>query len=764
MKKIVRKWIATALAVALLVSVLPLSGLMTVFAASMPVTANLVTNGDFEVVKSGNATYWHGGSYSAEAAYAGSYGMQATGTAKLYQTIAVDQGCSYLLTFYAKLVSGENFTVRVNGGNVYLQETCTNADWSLYTFLVNVSAADEQAQLAFFGASADTVVYLDNVILVLSGAAETTVLKNGGFETGNASGWSLNTGTVVTAEVTHSGEYAIKTVNTNEKYEAIGRQYFDVEPGADYTLTFWYYYVGTNAEPSFYTYSIGTSDKANIKTVTTYAPAANTWYMVTLSFNAGTYDNVYVNLQNRTADDGGVYYFDDFEAIKDGDTSGDETAEATNLITNSTFETGAVTGWSSATTSSNYKVAINASDAHTGNYSATISARNKTLTAYQDVTVEENTDYIVSCYYKSTNASAGFDMVLGAFATSATTTSGTALSTPVALSCANTEWVLATYYFNSGSNTAVRIGFGCNAYSSLSNFMYVDDVYMVKQFTSFPEESIKGTYYSSSKAYETIVPEQTFAVQAGKTYTLSFSARAMTNGFRLYVNGASGNDLFWSEDARSWTDVTYTFRSTADSLTLKVVNLGNGTLETNLYITDFVVEEIPDEEVDLFSFKGTSAREQAPEPHNITAGLGFLFRVDMQNAVTAKESDGNIYQANSATAYPFISSLYPDDPYAYTVVRVGAVMSLDAAVAEEGLTLEDATNAKTIDIPGRKRWVYGDTDMDNGYSYAVRIINIPESGFSTTIYARPYVIVKAGEQEIVLYGEMQSATYDQHFE
>lgn len=63
----------------------------------------------------------------------------------MYQTIAVDQGCSYLLTFYAKVNNGGP-TVSVIGNStseLFISEKCVNSDWSLYSFIVSVGTADE---------------------------------------------------------------------------------------------------------------------------------------------------------------------------------------------------------------------------------------------------------------------------------------------------------------------------------------------------------------------------------------------------------------------------------------------------------------------------------------------------------------------------------------------------------------------------------------------------------------------------------------------
>ena len=460
------------------------------------------------------------------------------------------------------------------------------------------------------------------------------------------------------------------------------------------------------------------------------------------------------------------------------DLSGTESADVSydGYITDGDFESGTTNFWN---ITGGQIVEYNGSYA----LKATTTSRYSNV-ATQTIIVEENTDYTLSLKSLYVGSHTGAIARVHIYAGNS---GSTELATP------SYYWNIYAnepdthqLTFNSGSNTTVRIVIQ-QAITSNGNIYYDDfvleradgqappavddpDTPDTPENPDTPSVMDGYTYYYSNAAYSSML-NKTVTGETGKTYRISFSARAITNGFRVYVNqrtenGANVYDYtdFWGEDTRSRTDISFICRSTLDQLEIKVVNLGNGTVETNLYITDFEVVEIPDTPVDIIQYKGMSAREQAPEPDNITAGLGFLFRVNMKNAVTVKESDGHIYQTNTATAYPFTNSYYADDPYPYTVVRVGAVMSLDPDAANAGLTLE-STNAdrSTIDVVGRKRWTYNDTDMANGYSYAVRIVNIPERHFGTTIYARPYVIVQAGERTVTLYGQMQQGTYESFF-
>ena len=47
---------------------------------------------------------------------------------------------------------------------------------------------------------------------------------------------------------------------------------------------------------------------------------------------------------------------------------------------------------------------------------------------------------------------------------------------------------------------------------------------------------------------------------------------------------------------------------------------------------------------------------------------------------------------------------------------------------------------------------------EDSCSFAIRVINIPESALDRIIYARPYYVIEANGEQIVIYGEMNSAT------
>ena len=99
-----------------------------------------------------------------------------------------------------------------------------------------------------------TLAMLCTLLPLSVAAADVEMLVNGNFETGNANGWTLDSGSSVTTSDKHGGSYSIKTTATSTKYQSMFYQLFDVMPNTDYTLTYWYKYDGTGSGPAIYVF------------------------------------------------------------------------------------------------------------------------------------------------------------------------------------------------------------------------------------------------------------------------------------------------------------------------------------------------------------------------------------------------------------------------------------------------------------------------------------------------------------------------------
>ena len=88
----------------------------------------------------------------------------------------------------------------------------------------------------------------------------------------------------------------------------------------------------------------------------------------------------------------------------------------------------------------------------------------------------------------------------------------------------------------------------------------------------------------------------------------------------------------------------------------------------------------------------------------------------------------------------------------YRLVRVGAIMSNEKNPI---MDLDHLTD-RTINV--KAGWLCKVTP--DYIAFAVRIINIPTQGRNTVIQARPYYVYSDGKEEIVVYGDVVSQTFN----
>ena len=151
----------------------------------------------------------------------------------------------------------------------------------------------------------------------------------------------------------------------------------------------------------------------------------------------------------------------------------------------------------------------------------------------------------------------------------------------------------------------------------------------------------------------------------------------------------------------------------------------------------------------------------------------FPAKENILNSITTEEKTGNglafLFEMNvrGATANPNHVADYTNakatvDGVEYSVVGMGAVMANQAAdiAVIDTLTRENANDGKTIlDVPAV--YLYDIAEDGNSCTFAVRIVRVPEMAQGNAIGARPYVVLKNGDEEITLYGNSDMATYNQ---
>ena len=145
------------------------------------------------------------------------------------------------------------------------------------------------------------------------------------------------------------------------------------------------------------------------------------------------------------------------------------------------------------------------------------------------------------------------------------------------------------------------------------------------------------------------------------------------------------------------------------------------------------------------AFGGTSVMEMAEN----TLAVAFQFH---QEGLRIYMTDGHEVQLDSAVVQPY------GDGESYRLVRMGAVVTNQSAIGQDTakMTVDTVDGASVVDIPV----VYVMEVSDTGCTYAVRVVKIPQSHADTLIYARPYYVFEKDGEEIIVYGDVVSRSYN----
>ena len=463
-------------------------------------------------------------------------------------------------------------------------------------------------------------------------AADVDLLVNGNFETGNGNGWKVESGTSITTSTVHGGSCAIKTTNTNKKYQLIARQYFDVQANTDYVFTFWYKYEGSNSSPSFYAIVKDGSESASLNDANSrISPSGSAWTKVSYTVNSGDYTSLALVLQNRTADDGGTYYFDDFSFV------GPEPAELPdqptnpipevkgNLVENGNFETGNKSGWEA-----HQSTAISMDAAYTGYYGMNLKGNGGWGGMLnQTVAVTAGQSYQVSMWVKTLSNGVNIQIMDGG-------SSGTKLGSNW---FTKTEWTYMTWSVTPATNS-LFLNF-CGGGNGIAENVYVDDIVVIKAplITNGDFETGDKSGWSCNSGTSAIVTDayngnyalqisnpsawgeaavRTIGVKANTQYEVSFKAKRVsgTGAFNLVVsqtvspwtkfekisgqNWMAAND---KTDANGWASYTCVYDSGANTqmlikFTAEAANAGT------LIIDDITVEELKQPTFDGYLHNG----------------------------------------------------------------------------------------------------------------------------------------------------------------
>ncbi len=782
-----RKLIAILSAVMMLCALLPV-GAMTVSAADAVL---------FDDFSDGNTDGWS----CSETIVVDNGAMKWTTASwkNLYRNIKVTANTDYVLTFKMKATKERTVEFKFLNGSwdssgITSYPSTSATAWADYTYEFN--SGNNTSLVLLLQSHSAMDIYLDDIKIAEPETEQpetpeeptvSNVLVNGDFETGNLNGWNNYSGTTVTSAKVHGGSYAMTSGNTASKYQTMTKQVFAVTPNTDYTLTFWCYYEGSNAQPSFYTY-IQNADGNSLSSKTTYPSPSGAWEQVTVTFNPGELTSLVLYVKNRTAEDGGTYYFDDFmipnpvaEEPETPDVPGGATESpvAGNLVQEGTFENGKTTGWSLHGGS-----AASTSAPYAGSYGLHGKGSGWNGIANTTVTLEVGKSYKLTYWYKINVA--GFNWKL----------SGVTTSTKYAGTWQNSNlgtWQKIEVEFVADDSSA-KLNFSGLDESSSPDF-YLDSVSIVEiqgpsndgfilngdfevgkttgwnihQNTKVSAEAANNSAYGinliGNGGWGGML-DQAFKTTKGLKYILTFDLKVNNYGVNMQVrNKADDANLasrWFDSNCNTWTTYTFEFTAVSTDTYLNFCGGGGGssTGGEDVYVDNIQIVEIPcehqwDSEQDadcnicghirevpfvvIMTAGGNSASEDVK-------GLAFKFDIEAYGAAV----DNNNKYTGEAMVKPYGN----DDQY--KLVTMGAVITNKAENNTEDKLNLNTVNGKTIiDVEA----VYLLDTADVSASFAARIINIPEGKEGTTIYARCYYVFEKNGEQIVIYGDIVSNNY-----
>lgn len=432
MKSILRKGMVALLTLSLILTSLGTLG----FAVNAAANNNSLVNGNFEngtngFNKSGAITTFE---VIADPDNSNNHVLHAVGAGGYYQTVTVQKNTDYVWSFRMKDIgntggtkvlvhpdapavswnsiatevienSSQAYSKLDNGGAFIATYDKT---WQNFTIKFN-SGENTKVKLWHNLWAANREVYMDDWKLYREPKAGE--ILNSDFEDGTYSYSASGVTTFETiADPDNANNHILHVVGGGGYHQAV-----IVEPNTEYTWTFrmkdlgntggtkitvhpttdWSSLVTSITEDSTEAYA--TVDASGVGTVATYN---KTWQTFTVKFNSG--ENTTVKLwQNMWANTREVY-MDDWKLTK---------KPGVNEITNADFEDG-LDNWSTTT---QLKAEVVTNEVHSGSKALKLGAKGAWNNAflYQEVTLEKNTDYVWSYWFKCDSSATANKILAG---------------------------------------------------------------------------------------------------------------------------------------------------------------------------------------------------------------------------------------------------------------------------------------------------------------------------------------------------------------
>ncbi len=374
-----------------------------------------IENGDFETGAAGGSLVKTSSNTKVtnEAAYEGNYSLKLDARSGWDTSAAINvnvvPNTDYMITLYYSYVSSsatlpvvmyfydgtyENTTQdnlkAANGGN---QLTATLNDttavngttWAKKTITFNSGANSGSIWMKFSdNGTGSSACYIDSVSCRKLVISDDGFIKNGTFESGDTSAWTIHKATsVASSEAAYSGDFGFSLIGSGYNWGGFAEQAFTTEVGKKYQVKMWLKAVeyGINVEIQNGGEKVGADWYTGTE-----------WKSFTFEFTA-TATNSLIKFLGGGDNVNTVVYADDIEVIEIKDPSFD------GFLYNGDFEAGTLAKWTSYQSTKLSKEA-----AHSGNYGVNTQSAGTSyggLLNQTTVNVTPNVTYIVSMWLKT---------------------------------------------------------------------------------------------------------------------------------------------------------------------------------------------------------------------------------------------------------------------------------------------------------------------------------------------------------------------------
>ena len=461
----------------------------------------------------------------------------------------IEKETDYVIKFKAKAsTSGGMFLTFEDTawytGNFFNESFNVTTEWKEYEVTTDAGRYCKNGSIFFKfqdqGAAMD--LYIDDLTIskVVSADggdeggddySDVNLVKNGDFEQGSTTGWSVHNGTTVTTAAKHSGTYGLH--GKGKQWAGIANQTVTVINGHSYKFSFWYYI--NNTDNTGFNWKV-TGGSSGTQYGGYWPNTAGVWTKVELEFSAVNDSAVTINFSGYNGTSIPDFYIDDVVLVEQ------KTATNDGYIINGNFEVGSTTGWTT-----HQQTAVSKEAAYEGDYGLVVKGDGGWGGLLQQkFNLQPEREYILRFAVKAVsqgiNIKVTDELALAAATTDKEKAAAKLWGTYYNTTQNGTEWKEYECRFYSGNNTSAEFAFVGSGIGGAGDELWIDNVSIEKVGG---EDPIPNTIVTGG---QTSVKD---ASEASKGLAFRFQINgsgAQIESTNAYINGSAQVKLYKDRD------------------------------------------------------------------------------------------------------------------------------------------------------------------------------------------------------------------------